>query len=257
MLILVSPAKTLDYESDIRIDDFSIASHLSDSEILIKELQKKNPDDLSSLMGLSEKLSILNFERYMNWKKPTKPSDNTRQAIFAFKGDVYQGLDVNSLSKVEINYAQKNLCILSGLYGLLKPLDLMYPYRLEMGTKMKNKHGDNLYKFWGSKINKGINDLSKENKSKAIVNLASVEYFSVLKKDQINLPVINPVFKDYKNGNYKIISFFAKKARGTMARFIIQNRIKKPEDLMSFDLDGYRYSKKESKENSPVFLRKS
>ena len=257
MLILVSPAKTLDYESDIRIDDFSIASHLSDSEILIKELQKKNPDDLSSLMGLSEKLSILNFERYMNWKKPTKPSDNTRQAIFAFKGDVYQGLDVNSLSKAEINYAQKNLCILSGLYGLLKPLDLMYPYRLEMGTKMKNKHGDNLYKFWGSKINKTINDLSKENKSKAIVNLASVEYFSVLKKDQINLPVINPVFKDYKNGNYKIISFFAKKARGTMARFLIQNKIKKPEDLMSFDLDGYRYSKKESKENSPVFLRKS
>ena len=257
MLILVSPAKTLDYESDIRIDDFSIASHLSDSEILIKELQKKNPDDLSSLMGLSEKLSILNFERYMNWKKPTKPSDNTRKAIFAFKGDVYQGLDVNSLSKAEINYAQKNLCILSGLYGLLKPLDLMYPYRLEMGTKMKNKHGDNLYKFWGSKINKTINDLSKENKSKAIVNLASVEYFSVLKKDQINLPVINPVFKDYKNGNYKIISFFAKKARGTMARFIIQNRIKKSEDLIGFDLDGYRYSKKESKENSPVFLRKS
>ena len=257
MLILVSPAKTLDYESDIRIDDFSIASHLSDSEILIKELQKKNPDDLSSLMGLSEKLSILNFERYMNWKKPTKPSDNTRQAVFAFKGDVYQGLDVNSLSKAEINYAQKNLCILSGLYGLLKPLDLMYPYRLEMGTKMKNKHGDNLYKFWGSKINKTINDLSKENKSKAIVNLASVEYFSVLKKDQINLPVINPVFKDYKNGNYKIISFFAKKARGTMARFIIQNRIKKSEDLIGFDLDGYRYSKKESKENSPVFLRKS
>ena len=257
MLILVSPAKTLDYESDIRIDDFSIASHLSDSEILIKELQKKNPDDLSSLMGLSEKLSILNFERYMNWKKPTKPSDNTRQAIFAFKGDVYQGLDVNSLSKAEINYAQNNLCILSGLYGLLKPLDLMYPYRLEMGTKMKNKHGNNLYKFWGSKINKRINDLSKENKSKAIVNLASVEYFSVLKKDQINLPVINPVFKDYKNGNYKIISFFAKKARGTMARFIIQNKIKKSEDLIGFDLDGYRYSKKESKENSPVFLRKS
>ena len=257
MLILVSPAKTLDYESDIRIDDFSIASHLSDSEILIKELQKKNPDDLSSLMGLSEKLSILNFERYMNWKKPTKPSDNTRQAIFAFKGDVYQGLDVNSLSKAEINYAQKNLCILSGLYGLLKPLDLMYPYRLEMGTKMKNKHGNNLYKFWGSKINKRINDLSKENKSKAIVNLASVEYFSVLKKDQINLPVINPVFKDYKNGNYKIISFFAKKARGTMARFIIQNKIKKSEDLIGFDLDGYRYSKKESKENSPVFLRKT
>lgn len=256
MLILVSPAKTLDYESDLNIDDFSVASHLSDSEILIKELQKKSPDDLSSLMGLSEKLSVLNFERNMNWTKPIKPNGTSRQSIFAFKGDVYQGLDAPSLSKSEINYAQKNLCILSGLYGLLKPLDLMYPYRLEMGTKFKTERGKNLYEFWGSKINTSINQISKENKSKAIVNLASVEYFSVLKNKEINLPVINPVFKDYKNGEYKIISFFAKKARGTMARFIIQNKIKKADELQNFNLDGYRFSKKESKENSPVFLRK-
>ena len=257
MLILVSPAKTLDYESELDIKDFSVAPLLSDSELLIKELQQKNPDDLSSLMGLSEKLSLLNFDRNMNWRRPTKPSDSARQAIFAFKGDVYQGLDASSLSKSEIKYANKNLCILSGLYGLLKPLDLMYPYRLEMGTKMKNKRGNNLYEFWGSKVTELVNDLAMDNRSKAIVNLASVEYFSVLKTDQINLPIINPVFKDYKNGQYKIVSFFAKKARGLMSRFIIQNKIKKSEDLMDFNLDGYRYSKKESKENSPVFLRKN
>ena len=257
MLILVSPAKTLDYETELDVKDFSVAPLLSDSELLIKELQQKNPDDLSSLMGLSEKLSLLNFDRNMNWARPTKPSESARQAIFAFKGDVYQGLDASSLSKAEIKYANKNLCILSGLYGLLKPLDLMYPYRLEMGTKMKNNRGNNLYEFWGSKVTELLNDLAIENRSKAIVNLASVEYFSVLKTDQINLPIINPVFKDYKNGQYKIVSFFAKKARGLMSRFIIQNKIKKSEDLMDFNLDGYRYSKKESKENSPVFLRKN
>lgn len=257
MLILVSPAKTLDYETELDVEDFSVAPLLSDSELLIKDLQQKNPDDLSSLMGLSEKLSLLNFDRNMNWTRPTKPSESARQAIFAFKGDVYQGLDASSLSKAEIKYANKNLCILSGLYGLLKPLDLMYPYRLEMGTKMKNKRGNNLYEFWGSKVTDLVNDLAMDNRSKAIVNLASVEYFSVLKTDQINLPIINPVFKDYKNGQYKIVSFFAKKARGLMSRFIIQNKIKKSEDLMDFNLDGYRYSKKESKENSPVFLRKN
>ena len=257
MLVLVSPAKTLDYESELKIQDFSVASHLSDSKLLVEELQKKSPDDLSSLMGLSEKLSQLNFERNMNWVRPSKPSETARQAIFAFKGDVYQGLDAISLSKAEINYTQKNLCILSGLYGFLKPLDLMYPYRLEMGTKMQNKRGENLYEFWGSKITKSINSLAKENKSKAIVNLASVEYFSVLKRDQLDLPIISPIFKDYKNGQYKIISFFAKKARGTMTRFIMQNKVKKIEDLNDFNLDGYRYSKKDSEKFSPVFLRKA
>jgi cytoplasmic iron level regulating protein YaaA (DUF328/UPF0246 family) len=193
----------------------------------------------------------------MNWARPSKPSETARQAIFAFKGDVYQGLDAISLSKAEINYTQKNLCILSGLYGFLKPLDLMYPYRLEMGTKMQNKRGENLYEFWGSKITKSINSLAKENKSKAIVNLASVEYFSVLKRDQLDLPIISPIFKDYKNGQYKIISFFAKKARGTMTRFIMQNKVKKIEDLNDFNLDGYSYSKKDSEKFSPVFLRKT
>ena len=255
MIALIAPAKRLDYDSDLSVEDFSIAEHLKESKKLIKELQKKSPEDLSSLMGLSENLSILNFERNMNWQAPKKPSNEVRQALFAFKGDVYVGLDSETLSKSDIKYAQKNLAILSGLYGLLKPLDLMYPYRLEMGTKMKNENGKNLYEFWGNKITTSINALAKKNNSKGIINLASVEYFSSVKTENLDLPVYSPVFKDFKNGKYKIISFFAKKARGSMARFVIQNKIKNPRDLNKFNLDGYKYSKKESSEYSPVFLR--
>ena len=255
MIALIAPAKRLDYDSNLSVEDFSIAEHLKESKKLIKELQKKSPEDLSSLMGLSENLSVLNFERNMNWQVPKKPSNEVRQAIFAFKGDVYVGLDSETLSKSDIKYAQKNLAILSGLYGLLKPLDLMYPYRLEMGTKMKNENGKNLYEFWGNKITTSINALAKENNSKGIINLASVEYFTSVKTENLDLPIYSPVFKDFKNGKYKIISFFAKKARGSMARFVIQNKIKNPADLNKFNLDGYKYSKKDSSEYSPVFLR--
>lgn len=255
MIALIAPAKRLDYDSDLSVEDFSIAEHLKESKELIKELQKKSPEDLSSLMGLSENLSMLNFERNMNWQVPKKPSNEVRQAIFAFKGDVYVGLDSETLSKSDIKYAQKNLAILSGLYGLLKPLDLMYPYRLEMGTKMKNEKGKNLYEFWGNKITTSINALAKKNNSKGIINLASVEYFTSVKAENLDLPVYSPVFKDFKNGKYKIISFFAKKARGSMVRFVIQNKIKNPAGLNKFNLDGYKYSKKDSSEYSPVFLR--
>ena len=255
MIALIAPAKRLDYDSDLSVEDFSIAEHLKESKELIKELQKKSPEDLSSLMGLSENLSMLNFERNMNWQVPKKPSNEVRQAIFAFKGDVYVGLDSETLSKSDIKYAQNNLAILSGLYGLLKPLDLMYPYRLEMGTKMKNEKGKNLYEFWGNKITTSINALAKKNNSKGIINLASVEYFTSVKTENLDLPVYSPVFKDFKNGKYKIISFFAKKARGSMVRFVIQNKIKNPADLNKFNLDGYKYSKKDSSEYSPVFLR--
>ena len=255
MIALIAPAKRLDYDSDLSVEDFSIAEHLKESKKLIKELQKKSPEDLSSLMGLSENLSTLNFERNMNWQVPKKPSNEVRQAIFAFKGDVYVGLDSGTLSKSDIKYAQKNLAILSGLYGLLKPLDLMYPYRLEMGTKMKNEKGKNLYEFWGNKITTSINALAKKNNSKGIINLASVEYFTSVKTENLDFPVYSPVFKDFKNGKYKIISFFAKKARGSMARFVIQNKIKNPADLNKFNLDGYKYSKKDSSEYSPVFVR--
>ena len=257
MIVLIAPAKTLDYDSELSVKDFTVAEHLSESKKLIKELQKKSPEELSSLMGLSQNLSMLNFERNMNWHTPKQPSENIRQAMFAFKGDVYVGLDSESLSKADIKYAQKNLAILSGLYGLLRPLDLMYPYRLEMGTKMENVRGKNLYEFWGNKITESVNARAKENSSQGIVNLASVEYFSSVKIENLDLPVYSPVFKDFKNGKYKIISFFAKKARGTMARFIIQNKIKNPSDLNKFNLDGYKYSKKDSSEFSPVFLRKN
>jgi len=255
MIALIAPAKRLDYDSDLSVEDFSVAEHLKESKELIKELQKKSPENLSSLMGLSENLSMLNFERNMNWQVPKKPSNEVRQAIFAFKGDVYVGLDSETLSKSDIKYAQNNLAILSGLYGLLKPLDLMYPYRLEMGTKMKNEKGKNLYEFWGNKITTSINALAKENNSKGIINLASVEYFTSVKTENLDLPVYSPVFKDFKNGKYKIISFFAKKARGSMVRFVIQNKIKNPAGLNKFNLDGYKYSKKDSSEYSPVFLR--
>ena len=256
MLTVIAPAKTLDYESNIQIDDFSIATHLKESKILIKELQNKSPDDLSNLMGLSEKLSLLNFERNMNWKAPIKPSPTARQAIYAFKGDVYKGLEVGSLNKKEINYAQKHLAILSGLYGLLKPLDLIYPYRLEMGTKMQNLKGKNLYEFWGSKITETINALLSGHKNKDLINLASIEYFSSVNVDKLDGLCISPVFKDFKNGKFKIISFFAKKARGMMARFIIQNKVDSIEQIKEFDIAGYKYSIKDSTEFSPVFIRK-
>ena len=223
----------------------------------MKELQSKSPDDLAALMGLSEKLSLLNFERNMNWESPTKPSSVSRQAIYAFKGDVYMGLEAGSLNKKEIKYAQKHLAILSGLYGLLKPLDLIYPYRLEMGTKIQTSKGKNLYEFWGSKITDHLNTLLADHKKKGVINLASVEYFSSVNPEELNGPCISPVFKDFKNGQFKIISFFAKKARGMMARYIIQNKVDSLEELKQFDGAGYKYSKKESTEFSPVFLRKN
>ena len=223
----------------------------------IKALRKKDPQDLSDLMGLSEKLANLNFERNMNWEPPVKHSDDIRQAIFAFKGDVYTGLSAYSLKKSDINFLDKHVRILSGLYGILKPLDLMSPYRLEMGTKLETSEGKDLYEFWGQEITNSINESISTHKSKYILNLASVEYFSSVNKGLLNGEVISPVFKDYKNGKYKIISFFAKKARGSMTRYLVENRIDSPKDISGFDYDGYKYSKSESTEISPEFLRKA
>ena len=257
MITLLSPAKTLDYESPLPVKDFSVPENLRQSKQLIKALRKKDPQDLSDLMGLSERLANLNFERNMNWEPPVKHSDDIRQAIFAFKGDVYTGLSAYSLKKSDINFLDKHVRILSGLYGILKPLDLMSPYRLEMGTKLETSEGKDLYEFWGQEITNSINESISTHKSKYILNLASVEYFSSVKKDLLNGEVISPVFKDYKNGKYKIISFFAKKARGSMTRYLVENRIDSPKDISGFDYDGYKYSKSESTEYSPVFLRKA
>ena len=255
MIIVLSPAKTLDYEFDNDTNN-SVPSFLSQSSKLIGQLKKKEPKDIASLMGLSDKLATLNYDRYQSWTASKKVSNDTKPALLVFKGDVYQGLQAEDLSKKEMNFAQKHIRILSGLYGILRPLDLMKPYRLEMGTKLETAQGKNLYEFWGDKIQKNVLDELKNQKSDLLINLASKEYFSVLGKLPEDINVISPAFKDFKNGKYKIISFYAKKARGLMARWIIQNKVTDFENLKDFDVDGYKYSKAESTSTTPVFLRK-
>ena len=255
MIIVLSPAKTLDYGFNAN-GEHSVPAFLSQSSKLIKELKKKEPKDIASLMGLSDKLATLNFDRYQSWTAAKKVSNDSKPSMLVFKGDVYQGLQAQDLTKSEMNFAQKHIRILSGLYGILRPLDLMKPYRLEMGTKLKTENGKNLYEFWGNKIQKNVLNELKDQKSDLLVNLASNEYFSALGKLPEEINTISPVFKDYKNGKYKIISFYAKKARGLMARWIIQNKVKDFEDFAKFNVDGYKFSKAESTLSTPVFLRK-
>ncbi|MCT4604283.1 MAG: peroxide stress protein YaaA [Marinifilum sp.] len=254
MLIVISPAKSLDFESPVNTKLRSEAGFTKDAEQLIKILRKLKVDDIQDLMGISPKLAQLNFERFHQWQLPFTPS-NAKQALLAFKGDVYTGIDAESLSDHDFEIAQSNLRILSGLYGILKPMDLIQAYRLEMGKKLANRRGKDLYEFWGDKITKSINKDLKEYDHKHFINLASNEYYKSIKAKQIKAEIITPAFKDLKNGQYKMISFFAKKARGLMTRFIIQNEITDPEDLKAFDLDGYIYNPNLSKENVPVFTR--
>ncbi len=204
-------------------------------------------------MGISDKLGQLNAERFRTWHTPFTP-DNARQAVLAFKGDVYTGLDAERFSEKEFEIAQKRLRILSGLYGVLKPLDLMQPYRLEMGTKFENRRGKDLYAFWGSKVTDELNRLLKADDG-VLVNLASNEYFKSVRKKDLEGRLVTPQFKDWKNGQYKIISFYAKKARGLMARYVIKERITHPDGLKDFTYQGYRYSAEHSKPDSLVFLR--
>ena len=255
MIIVLSPAKTLDYEFQTD-GNHSVPSFLSQSSKLIGQLKKKEPKDIASLMGLSDKLATLNYDRYQSWTASKKASNDSKPSLLVFKGDVYQGLQAEDLTKKEMNFAQKHVRILSGLYGILRPLDLMKPYRLEMGTKLETSQGKNLYEFWGDKIQKNVLDELKNQKSDLLINLASKEYFTVLGKVPEDVNVISPAFKDYKNGKYKIISFYAKKARGLMARWIIQNKVTDFENLKDFDVEGYKYSKAESTSTTPVFLRK-
>ena len=255
MIIVLSPAKTLDYEFETD-GNHSVPSFLSQSSKLIGQLKKKEPKDIASLMGLSDKLATLNYDRYQSWTASKKASNDSKPSLLVFKGDVYQGLQAEDLTKKEMNFAQKHVRILSGLYGILRPLDLMKPYRLEMGTKLETTQGKNLYEFWGDKIQKNVLDELKNQKSDLLINLASKEYFTVLGKVPEDVNVISPAFKDYKNGKYKIISFYAKKARGLMARWIIQNKVTDFENLKDFDVEGYKYSKAESTSTTPVFLRK-
>ena len=256
MIIVRSPAKTLDYEFESN-HDYSVPAFLSQSSKLINNLKTKEPKDIASLMGLSDKLAALNFDRYQSWSPAKKVSADSKPSMLVFKGDVYQGLQAEDLNNAEMKFAQKHIRILSGLYGILRPLDLMKPYRLEMGTKLETSEGKNLYEFWGDKVQKNVLNELKVQRSDLLINLASKEYFTVLGKLPEDINVVTPTFKDYKNGNYKIISFYAKKARGLMAKWIIQNKVTNFEDLSGFDVDGYKYSKAESTATVPVFLRKS
>lgn len=254
MLMLISPAKSLDYESPLATKKHSQPAFLEDSQQLIDELRELSPPDIQTLMKISPQLADLNFGRYLNWQQPFD-TDNARAAVLAFKGDVYQGLQAESFSAKDFDFAQKHLRILSGLYGLLKPLDLMQPYRLEMGTKFANSRGKNLYEFWGEKITASVNADLKKLKSDVVVNLASNEYYKSVKPKLLNADVITPNFKDWKNGQYKMISFYAKKARGLMVNYIVQNKITDPEAIKGFDVDGYYFSEEQSKGNNWVFLR--
>ena len=255
MIIVLSPAKTLDYEFEAN-GKYSVPAFLGQSTKLIGQLKKKEPKDIASLMGLSDKLATLNYDRYQSWTASKKISSDSKPSMLVFKGDVYQGLQAEDLTDKDMDFAQKHVRILSGLYGILRPLDLMKPYRLEMGTKLETGQGKNLYEFWGNKVLKNVLEELKKQKSDLIINLASKEYFTVLGKLSDEINVVSPSFKDYKNGKYKIISFYAKKARGLMARWIIKNKVKDFEELINFNLDGYKYSKAESTATTPVFLRK-
>ena len=250
MLIVISPAKKLDYSSPIEAPMLSQPALLDHAQELSQGLKALAPQDVSSLMGLSDKLGALNYERFQEWQTPFNP-DNARAAVLAFKGDVYQGLDADSMSADDLHWAQEHLRILSGLYGVLRPLDLMQAYRLEMGTKFANPRGADLYQFWGDIITAELNTVQ----TSVLVNLASNEYFKSVHKKDIAARIVTPVFMDKKGDKYKIISFYAKKARGLMSRYIIQNRITDVDKIKQFDTDGYKYNAALSEQDQFVFVR--
>ncbi|MDN3203015.1 peroxide stress protein YaaA [Algoriphagus sediminis] len=250
MLILISPAKTLDYSAP-DYKGHTIPEFQSDIKSLVSVMKKKSPAQLKELMGISDNLAELNRERFKSFQKEFN-FNNSKQALLAFKGDVYTKIDVENYSEEDFDFAQEHLRILSGLYGLLKPLDLIQPYRLEMGTKVENKKGKNLYEYWDTKIAKAIN---KAAQGQPIVNLASNEYFKAVDKKALKSPVINIKFKEFKDGSYKTIGFFAKQARGLMTNFAIKNRIEDPEMLKTFNEEGYEYSEALSKESQWTFVR--
>lgn len=250
MLILISPAKTLDYSAPT-FKESTQPDFQTDTHSLVRIMKKKTAKEIGELMHISDNLAELNDERFKTFQKDFT-SENSKQALLAFKGDVYTKIEVDEYSKDDFQFAQKHLRILSGLYGLLKPLDLIQPYRLEMGIKLENKKGKNLYEFWDKKISKAINEASN---GQTIINLASQEYFKSVHLKTLKSPLINIEFKEYKNNSYKIIGFFAKHARGMMSNFAIKNRITNPEQLKTFNESGYEYSEKMSDEKNWIFVR--
>lgn len=244
LMVLISPAKTLDF-SDNRADDFTQPRFLQQSEQLVRLLKKKQAEDLMALMNISEKLGTLNYERYQNFSLPFN-EENAKQSILAFKGDVYTGLEAADFTAADLAYAQDHLRILSGLYGMLRPLDLMQPYRLEMGTKLENPKGKDLYEFWRDQITTTLNEDLAASDNNIVINLASKEYFSVLQPEKIKAKVVEIDFRELRNGKYKFITFNAKKARGTMTKLIVQQQVESIEDLKKLEVDGYTYNEEQS-----------
>ena len=255
MLIFLSPAKSLDYTTPPQVATHTRPAFLKQSETLIKQLRKLSPADIANLMDLSDPLALLNFNRYADWKLPFTP-ENAKQAVLAFDGDVYDGLAAKTLSAADLDFAQQHVRILSGLYGILRPLDLMQPYRLEMGTKFANKGGKDLYAFWGERLLDAINAELEAMQRPVAVNLASEEYFKAAVGRKFKGQLIQPVFEDWKSGKYKIISFYAKRARGLMTRYAVLNRLDEPEGLKAFDYDGYAFAAEASDDKSWVFRRR-
>ena len=249
MLAVISPSKTQDFEP-AQIDVFTQTRQIEQSQVLVDLLKDKTQDDIASLMSISDKLSKLNFDRFQTFSTPFTLS-NAKQALLAFKGDVYNGIDASSLSLDDFEFAQGHLRMLSGLYGVIRPLDLIQPYRLEMGTKLKNSQGKNLYEFWGDQISQVLN----EDESEVIINLASNEYFKGIDKKSINAKIINIAFKELKNDTYKIIGIYAKRARGLMVNYMIKNRLTEPELLKDFNVEGYQFRQDMSDDLTWVFTR--
>jgi cytoplasmic iron level regulating protein YaaA (DUF328/UPF0246 family) len=254
MLSVISPAKTLDFDTPATTRKCTQPEFLARTESLVEDARKLAPADIRDLMGVSEKIAALNHQRFMDWQRPFD-RDNAKQALLAFKGDVYTGLEADTLDKDGLAFAQQHLRILSGLYGVLRPLDLMQPYRLEMGLKFANSGGRNLYEFWGEDITRSLNKALKKSGSPVLLNLASNEYFKAVQPGALDAEVVTPVFKDLKSGKYRVISFFAKKARGQMARWIIDNGINEVAPLKKYRVAGYRYNAKESGPRELVFTR--
>ena len=254
MLFLLSPAKSLDYETPLGDVPHTQPQFKAQSQALIEVLRTQSPQQIASLMDLSDALSALNVARYAAWS-PRSTLRNARPAVLAFNGDVYEGLQARTLPVADLEWAQQHVAILSGLYGVLRPLDLLQPYRLEMGTRLATPQGSTLYQFWGSSIAQHLNQRLRADTSPVVVNLASQEYFKAVDRKTLKAPVVECVFEDYKGGAYKVISFHAKRARGLMARYAIEHRITTPEGLKHFDSEGYAHAPEVSGLDRLVFRR--
>ena len=255
MLAILSPAKTLDFDSPLTTDQHSAPEFTEESTALIKTLRQLEPSDIGSLMGISDKLAALNHDRYAQWSAKFDDASGARASLLAFKGDVYLGLDAQTLSKRDFTWAQKRLRVLSGLYGLLRPLDRIHPYRLEMGTGLRNTAGKDLYEFWGGKVTQALNEALAGQRSKVLINLASNEYYKVVQTQNIDGRIVTINFKEWRRDAYRFVSFSAKKARGLMARYMIDHRAERADDLKAFDVEGYAFNEELSSRDEWIFTR--